>query len=517
MKTAIYTRYSTDNQTENSTQTQVAQCKEYASTHGMTVTSIFSDEATSGMKINRAGLHRLLDGVQRGQFDAVLIYDQSRLSRDIVDWFTLRKTLEIYNVSLYSIGGEFGDIQDPTNFMMESVQAVFNQMHVLTTRKKVIDGMKNMATKALFTGGIPCLGYDIKDKQFIINDYEAHIVKLIFNMYADGKSYNNIIDFMNSKGYKTKSGKTFGLNSISDLLRNEKYIGIYSYGKTERKNGKRNSHKESPNIMRIEDALPRIINDEVWQKVQDRLSSNKRAKNSAKVDYLLSGKIYCGECGRAMCGERRRADYFYYACSGAKRLRNCRKKGVRKEDVEQYVVSQVRKMLTSETVGVLSLALHNSMQDVNNAIDPLQVSLKNRLAEVKKGINNINNAIAAGVYSSTTITKLKELEKQHDELLLQKSELEQTRKNTTKTLDEVRQAIQFAINNAGNEKLLIDLCVEKVVCHDNGEFDFYSNPCGVSTKNMDLKGVAPPAPYLMVEKDVIGRNADDIAICSSFF
>ena len=494
MRTAIYTRYSTDNQTENSTETQVAQCREYASAHGMSVTAIFSDEAKSGMKTNRVGLHNLLEGVQREQFDAVLIYDQSRLSRDIVDWFTLRKTLEICNVSLYSIGGEFGDIQDPTNFMIESVQAVFNQMHVLTTRKKVIDGMKNMATKAFFTGGVPCLGYDVKDKQFVINDYEAHIVNLIFNMYAEGKSYNNIIDAMNSKGYKTKSKNSFGLNSISDLLRNEKYIGIYSYGKTERKNGKRNSHKESMGIMRIKGAIPRIVNDEVWTKVQSRLTSNKHAKNSAKVDYLLSGKIYCGECGCAMCGERRRAEYYYYACSGAKRLRNCKKRGIRKEDVEQYVISQVQKMLSTEAIEVLSANLFSSMQDVNSAIDPLHATLRNRLADVKKSIDNINNAIANGIYSSTTIAKLKDLEKQHEELLLQKSDLDLTKKHTTKTFDEVKQAIQVAANSAENEKLLIDLCVEKIVCYDSGEFDFYSNPCGISTKNMDFSGVAPPAP-----------------------
>lgn len=494
MRTAIYTRYSTDNQTENSTQTQIARCKEYAASRGMTVTAIFSDEATSGMKTNRAGLHQLLDGVQVGQFDAVLIYDQSRLSRDIVDWFTLRKTLELYNVSLFSIGGEFGDIQDPTNFMMESVQAVFNQMHVLTTRKKVIDGMKNMATKALFTGGTPCLGFNIKEKQFVINDYEAHIVTLIFDMYADGKSYNNIIDHMNAKGYKTKTGKTFGLNSISDLLRNEKYIGTYTYGKTEKRNGKRNSHKESPNVMKIENAIPRIISEEVWKKVQERLASNKRAKNSAKVEYLLSGKIYCGECGCAMCGEHRRAGYYYYACSGAKRLRNCKKKGIRKEEVEGYVIAQVKKMLTSETIDNLSLCLYNSMQGVNNAIDPLQAALNKRLAEVRKGIDNINNAIADGVYSSTTVSKLKDLEKQQDNLLLQRSELAQTKKNTTKIYEEVKQALQFAKDNAGNEKLLIELCVERVVCYDNGEFDFYSNPCGLDTKSMDFKGVAPPAP-----------------------
>ena len=159
MDAYIYTRYSTHDQTENSTDTQVKACREYAERHGMTVRGIYSDEAQSGMKLGRAQLERMLQNASSESIQAVIIYDQSRMSRDIVDWFTLRKTLESLGVDLYSVGGDkFGDVQEPETFMIESVQAIFNQMHVLTTRKKTIAGMRNIASKGGFTGGLPCLG-----------------------------------------------------------------------------------------------------------------------------------------------------------------------------------------------------------------------------------------------------------------------------------------------------------------------------------------------------------------------
>ena len=79
---AIYTRYSTDLQSKNSTETQVAECRRFAQQNGMNVVSVYSDEAQSGMTTQREALAKLLVAAQNHEFDAVIIYDQSRLSRD---------------------------------------------------------------------------------------------------------------------------------------------------------------------------------------------------------------------------------------------------------------------------------------------------------------------------------------------------------------------------------------------------------------------------------------------------
>jgi site-specific DNA recombinase len=233
MKAVIYARYSTDNQSHATIEVQVEKCANYAAEHGITIVNIYADEAVSGMKSSREQLNLLFDALSTKQFDCVLIYDQSRFSRDIVDWFMFRRKMEQYNVKIISVTQPYvgGDLNDTAVFATEGINALVNQIHVLQTRQKVTDAMDRIAKQGLFTGGKPLLGYDVKDKRYVINEYEAGIVRLIFSLYASRKSYKFIIHTLNSKGYRTKRDKPFGTNSLSSILRNERYIGIYTYKK----------------------------------------------------------------------------------------------------------------------------------------------------------------------------------------------------------------------------------------------------------------------------------------------
>lgn len=482
MRAAIYARYSTDRQNENSIETQVRKCRKYAQDHDMIVEPnyIYSDYALSGMKMQRGELQRLLSAAERREFDAVIIYDQSRLSREIVAWFTLRDTLPLYGVELHSvIRGEYGDLKDPDNFLLEGVEAVFNQLHVLTSRKKTIDGLRNIASKGLFAGGSACLGYDIVDRQYVINDREAHVVRLIFEMYASGNGYGTIIDHLNTCGYKTKAGRSFGKNSLYSILTNERYIGTFTFGKKlVNPDGSRNSHKESPTAIRIENAIPSIVEREVWDVVQRKIHQKKQnAANKATEDYLLSGKIYCGECGGAMCGEKRNnGRYLYYICNTRKRLRTCTKKAVRKEVIERQVLDEIYKTLTPSTLENYAQKIYESMDTVSDNTSALKKTARGELHSIETKINNINNAIAEGIYSTSTVTTLKGLEDQRVKLLDHLAELDKRRVETTKSLEDVRGALQYAVAHQGSEKFLINLMLERVTCYENKEIRIILNP-----------------------------------------
>ncbi len=118
-------------------------------------------------------------------------------------------------------------------------------------------------------------------------------------MYASGQSYNEIIDTMNLEGYRSKSGRSFGKNSLHDILRNEKYTGTYIFNRTVSKaGGKRNNHssKSNKDIIRVENGMPAIISKELWNEVSKKMLGNKRARaaNSAKENYLMSGLVFVG-------------------------------------------------------------------------------------------------------------------------------------------------------------------------------------------------------------------------------
>ena len=71
-------------------------------------------------------------------------------------------------------------------------------------------------------------GYDIIDQKYVINEHEAQAVHLIFGMYASGSSYSDIFTLLHEKRYKGKRGKKIGKTALHEILKNERYIGIYT-------------------------------------------------------------------------------------------------------------------------------------------------------------------------------------------------------------------------------------------------------------------------------------------------
>ena len=153
----IFPRFSTEHQ--HSIEEQVDACSRRCKELGLTVLGIYADEAVSGTKLSRRNFDRMMDDLRAGLADTVVIYDQSRLMRDIEGWFAVRKELQMLGVRVISATQEFvgGDIRKSDNFMMESIQATFDQMHVLITREKVTAKLHYMAKAGLHTGGVPAL------------------------------------------------------------------------------------------------------------------------------------------------------------------------------------------------------------------------------------------------------------------------------------------------------------------------------------------------------------------------
>lgn len=148
---------------------------------------------------------------------------------------------------------------------------------------------------------------------------------LIFQMYTDGYSRQEIADYLNENGYVTKSGKPFGINSFLSILRNEKYTGTFVFNHVVAKDydHRRNSNKfKSENeVIRIENGCPAIISLEMFRKAQD-IKKRGRAINgthNAKSFYLCSGIIRCGVCGKRMSGNQRvKPGFHVYTCSSPK-------------------------------------------------------------------------------------------------------------------------------------------------------------------------------------------------------
>ena len=414
----INARYSTDNQNPDSIEVQVEKCREWCHQQGIPILGIYADEATSGMKETRPQYENMMMQLRQGIGDTVVIYDQSRMFRKMTAWFAFRDELTAMGVKVISVTQPMigKDLRDPTNFLTEGSMALFNQIWALQSRQKTMEKMRFMARNGQHTGGKPALGYYVKDGRLEICEEEANVVRRIFQEYADGKSYREIIAGLNRDGLKTKRGNAFGSNSLHDLLHNEKYIGVLSYGHSPyREDGTRNTHAApSTNAIRIEDAIPAIIDRELFETVQKRMAGNKRQQGGrppVKRDYPLKGKVFCGECKSAMTISTSQQKYNYYRCTGKKRLHTCDAAPISADYLESRVADALRMMLgrPEDTNGLIRILRDQAEQLQSGAVARLQDLIRQE-KEVQTKLDNAVEAVLNGLASQTVKDRIQELE-----------------------------------------------------------------------------------------------------------
>lgn len=396
MRAFIYCRFSSHKQQELSIEGQRDICQEYADKHNITVVGQYADRARSGKTENRADFRRLMRDAATGVVDCVLVWRYDRFFRNRAESALYRKQLEAAGVHLISVTeyipeGSAGII---TQGMIETVAEYFSAK----LSEDVSRGMNKAAQHCQIVGRAP-LGYRAgPNKRWQIDPVGAELVRRIFEWYASGKAMGQLAAQLNEEGHRTTNGTLYTRSSFNSILRNEKYIGVYSYG----------------GEVRIEGGCPRIIEDELFFTVQRRLSANRHRPGAykAEVPYLLSGKLFCGLCGAPMTGtagtSHTGARHYYYICNN-RRAKTCKKKNVRLDLIEEAVLQSALDILTDENITYISTEVERRCAE-NSDSAALLSSLNAQLEEVQRRLKNIGNAIAQGIITETTKELLEEAE-----------------------------------------------------------------------------------------------------------
>lgn len=335
--------------------------------------------------------------------------------------------------------------------LMETVFEGMDQYYSLDLARDVIRGHKKNATACKHNGGIPALGFDVnrETQTYILNEREVQTVHRIFELYDAGFSYDAIIRDLNTAGCKTKAGNAFSKNSIADILRNEKYLGIYTYNRRPHKvKGMRNNRKEKPvdQIIKIPGGMPQIIEQELWDRVQAKINARhknpgERAHNKAITQYLLTGKIECGECGFKMVGKNGgtwgdKKRYDYYICNNRERTHQCKAKMIRRDIIERQVIEElVNRYLNPEVFPVLAKDLQKGMKNLGGESSKELVYLKAEIAKVQVKINNMLELIEDGAGSKELVARLAQRESEKIILLNRLHEAERRTKASSFTYE----------------------------------------------------------------------------------
>ena len=397
MKAVIYARYSSHAQKDTSIEQQLRVCRKYAQDNDLQVVDEYCDRAISGTSDKRPEFLKMIKDAAKGKWQRVLIYKVDRFARNRYDSAMYKAKLKKSGVKVMSVMEPIPD--GPEGILLESVLEGSAEYYSANLSQNILRGMhENALACKVNNGGLPLGLTKGPDGRYAIEPAGAEVVREIFDMYAQGRNVTQITAELNARGLRTSKGARWNKNSLHTILKNERYAGVYKWAE-----------------VRIEDGIPAIISKELFEEVQERLRKVARAPAAARtdVDYLLTGKLFCGHCGSPMVGEsgtgKSGRKFYYYACIKRKRERACDKKPVKKDWIETQVVRLTRdKVLTDEVIArIVDGAIRR--QDAERDGSAL-AAMESDLADVKRGIRNILNAIEQGIITPSTKERLDELE-----------------------------------------------------------------------------------------------------------
>ena len=198
MRAVIYARYSSSSQREASIEQQIEKCTDYAERNGLVIVKTYADKAMTGRNDDRPNLQRLLSDCSKNVFDVVLIYAMDRFGRNVLQSLENAYIIETENhKKIISVTENFDDSSMGRFF--RTLQMATAQMRSDDMSERIRLGMKYNSDRCLYNGGGVPLGYKIENQRFVINPDTAPIVKMIFELYAEGITVTEISNRLNAQ------------------------------------------------------------------------------------------------------------------------------------------------------------------------------------------------------------------------------------------------------------------------------------------------------------------------------
>lgn len=387
MKIGIYVRVSTREQALEgySIEEQTERLENYCKAKGYNMYSKYIDPGFSGANMNRPALQKLIEDVKENKLDGVLVYKLDRLSRSQKDTLYLIEDVFLKNNVAFISMSESFDTSTPFGRAVIGILSVFAQLERENIRERTLLGREGRSKNGFFSGnGNPPLGYDY-DKEtnmLIVNEYEKLQVTKIFELFLEGIPVYEICNIV-SNSFKTKQGADMlHPTSVNRMLVNQTYIGKVKFM------GEYHDGLHEP-----------IISKEMFDKVQIRfkqrqkeIANGKGNKKPFTGTSLLSGLLFCGDCGARMINRKmdyRKPESAKYLCHSVsktcKRMirdLNCtnRQKRWYVKELDEVIINEIKK-----------LSVCNNLKDYSSANNQNEENtiLLNKISEIDKKINKL--------------------------------------------------------------------------------------------------------------------------------
>jgi DNA invertase Pin-like site-specific DNA recombinase len=409
-RVAVYARFSCDKQRDASIEDQVNEAQRYCDERGYEIVKVYPDYAISGRSDDRPQFLQMIEDAKSGAFDTVLVWKMDRFARNMQDQYYYEKLINDAGVRLESVKEHISGNSIEAS-MSKGMLAIFAQIRSQQSAEDTMRGMLGKARKCQYLG-VHWFGYTHDGDTITLDPIEAPIAREIHDRYLKGTSQKDIVEWLRSKDVRGASGKPVGNTFVTGILKNDVYAGVYTWGKVkdERGNVVLDQDGKPIPLVRVEGGVPAIVTMEEKEACLRRLQYRKHA--NAKADFMLSGKLYCSDCGLPMHGEtctNHDGIVFYrYCCQGRRKACN----GVFwKERTEEAIAKTIRQLLTRKDVLELiadGFERYKSRKKPQASIDAVKADMKS----IAKQRDNLIKAVQDGMPYAHVKEKMEQLDAQ---------------------------------------------------------------------------------------------------------
>jgi site-specific DNA recombinase len=431
-RAALYARVSTELQEKEKTiQSQLAAITRYAERDGLrhSPALTYTDDGYSGTWLDRPALDELRDHAREGRFDVVVVLCPDRLARRYAYQVLLLEEFKRTGIEVLFCERPIND--SPDDQLLLQVQGAIAEYERAKMLERCRRGRLHLARQGVLAPPRTPYGYVYAarkfggDGQIRIHEEEAAMVRQVFAWFAaEGTTVYRVVQKLNASSWRPRTGKSWSHPTVLGMLHREWYIGRAYYGRRTHRTRERSRdgaeqpgpmtiRKEKPRSEWIEVPVPRIVDDGLFARVQERIQENRRlSKRCLKREgvYLLRGLLKCGLCGYAYTAYTQISrskyegpvEYPYYTCGRTSPSsvhgtdQPCTNTPLMGAGVEKVVWTTVRDLLLDSDALARKIAdwLHQATADSKNS--ELQKLTTARLKELRRQRERLIDAYQSG-------------------------------------------------------------------------------------------------------------------------
>ncbi|MCJ8008086.1 recombinase family protein [Lederbergia wuyishanensis] len=390
MNTVIYIRVSTEEQAKHgySIAAQKEKLEAFCVSQGWKISNTYIDDGFSAKDLNRPKFNMMLDEIKKGNVDVLLVYRLDRLTRSVLDLYTILKVLDEHNCSFKSAT----EVYDTTNAMGRlfiTLVAAIAQWERENTAERVRLGMEKKTKLGIWKGGTAPYGYKVVNKELVVNPDEVDLVKTIFSL-SRTYGFLTVAKKLNTMNFDTRKGGDWHVDSVRTVANNPVYAGYLTFNESPK------TYRKPASEQTLYEAVhERIISREEFWELQDILEKRRMhgGKNQTS-NYYFSTILKCGRCGSSLSGHKGGRGEKTYRCSGKKSGKNCTSHII-KEDTLVKKIFSVFDDLVGDFIGSSNVSDYSfeKISELENELKSIQKLLEKQKTLYKHDIIDIDELI----------------------------------------------------------------------------------------------------------------------------